>query len=154
MVTCFGKSCSWVVCRGVLRQPRQRLAGPVRGASRRRPPHPTADPEMAQRWGDGGRRMVGNEDRECARFGDFTASREPRSQRKSREITQEVCPQSGQGVLRRKSKSLKVSWPMARRSSSKAQNGISTTKIMSPTSNWPSRPPPPISGTLSARVLP
>src|ERR1700686_5646272 len=31
---------------------------------------------MAQRWGDGGRRMVEHEDRESARFGDFTASRE------------------------------------------------------------------------------
>jgi hypothetical protein len=44
----------------------------VRGASRRRPPHPTADPEMAQRGGDGGRQMVGHEDRQSARFGDFT----------------------------------------------------------------------------------
>jgi RNA-directed DNA polymerase len=45
------------------RQPRQELADQVRGAPRRRPPHPTADPEMAQRWGDGGRRMVEHEDR-------------------------------------------------------------------------------------------
>ena len=27
------------------------------------PPHPAADPEMAQRWGDRGRRMVEHEDR-------------------------------------------------------------------------------------------
>src|SRR5580704_4813478 len=60
----------------VFRQPRQELADQVRGASRRRPPHPAVDPEMAQRWGDGGRRMVEHEDRESARFGDFTASRE------------------------------------------------------------------------------
>ena len=45
---------------GFFDTPRQKLADQVRGASRSRPPHPAADPEMAQRWGDGGRPMVGN----------------------------------------------------------------------------------------------
>jgi len=43
--------------------------------------------------------------------------------------------ESGQCVLRRKTKSSKASWPMARRSSAKAKNGMSATKIMTPTIN-------------------
>jgi len=39
-------------------------------------PHPAADPEMAQGGGDGGRQMVGHEDRQSARVGDLTASRD------------------------------------------------------------------------------
>jgi RNA-directed DNA polymerase len=36
-------------------------------------PHPAADPEMVESRSDGGRQVVGSEDRESARFGDFTA---------------------------------------------------------------------------------
>src|ERR1700730_4852340 len=96
MVTCSGRFL-WllVVCRGVLRQPRQELAGPVRGASRRGPPHPTADPEMAQRWGEGGRRMVGHEDRQSARLGDFTASRECLPALRVRSLGERAAPEVG-----------------------------------------------------------
>ena len=43
--------------------------------------------------------------------------------------------ESGQCVLRRKTKSSKASSPMVRRSSLKAKNGMSTTKIVTPTIN-------------------
>src|SRR5271169_28487 len=51
-------------------------AGPQDRRSYCRPPHPTVDPEMVERRGDGGRRMVGNEDRHSARGSDFAATRE------------------------------------------------------------------------------
>ena len=71
------------------------LAGPVRGASRRRRPHPTVDPEMAQRWGDGGRRMVEHEDRESARFGDLTAAREYLPALRFRSLGERVAQEMG-----------------------------------------------------------
>jgi RNA-directed DNA polymerase len=39
-------------------------------------PHSAADPEMAEGRSDGGRQMVGTEDRESAGLGDFTVARE------------------------------------------------------------------------------
>src|SRR2546425_13135690 len=50
---------------------------------------------MAQRWGDGGRQVVGSEDRESARLGDLTAPREylPTLHFRSlgERLAQEVC---------------------------------------------------------------
>ena len=45
------------------------LAGQVCRAWRRRPTHPAVDPEMAQRRGDGGRKMVKHGDRHSTGFG-------------------------------------------------------------------------------------
>src|SRR5262249_38917535 len=65
----------WVVCRKFLRQSRQRLDDQVHRASRRRPSHTAADPEMAEGRSDGGRQMVGAEDGYATGLGDFTVAR-------------------------------------------------------------------------------
>lgn len=54
----------------------KKLADQVRRVSRSRPPNPPADPEMVERWGDGGRQVVGNEDRYSARIGNFADARQ------------------------------------------------------------------------------
>src|SRR5215469_4592566 len=69
MVTCSGRSLRWVVCRGVVRQSRQKLDDQIHRASRRRSSHTAADPEMAEGRSDGGRPMVGTEDGYAARLG-------------------------------------------------------------------------------------
>jgi hypothetical protein len=57
--------------------------------------HRVADPEMAQRGGDGGRQMVGHEDRQSARFGDFTASREYLPALRFRSLGERVAQEVG-----------------------------------------------------------
>ena len=65
------------------------------------PENPAADPEMAQRWGDGGRRVVGNADRYPARLGDFTAACQYLSALFVRPLggglAQEMCARRGGG---------------------------------------------------------
>src|SRR5712691_10582250 len=56
---------------------------------------------MAQGWGDGGRQVVGSEDREPARLGDFTAPREYllalHFRSLGERLAQEVCARRGGG---------------------------------------------------------
>src|SRR5246500_1994190 len=65
------------------------------------PPHPAADPEMAQRGSNGGRQMVGHEDRQSARLGGFTVACEYlpalRFRSLGERVAREVGPRRGGG---------------------------------------------------------
>src|SRR5215813_4043465 len=95
MVTNSGRPLWWVVCRGVLRQSRQKLVAPVCRASRRRPTNPTADPEMAESRGAGGRHMVEPGDRYPARLGGITATCKHISALRFRPVGERLAPEMG-----------------------------------------------------------
>src|SRR5246127_2041415 len=82
------------------------------------PPHPAADPEMAQRGSNGGRQMVGHEDRQSARLGGFTVACEYlpalRFRSLGERVAREVGPRRGGGRPLRGRYHLRIPTPSGR----------------------------------------